>query len=113
MKQALVAISLFVCVTYAFTFLVKSLLDARARTLLMRDGTDQALLRALMAAEDRQRRYASLRWGIGLIAIAAGFALIAAAGWQDVTPGGIAVLAGALGLGQIAFYFIASKPGSG
>jgi hypothetical protein len=113
MWHELVAISLFGCVTYAFTFLVKALLDARARTLLMRDGTDPDLLRTMIAADERQRRYASLRWGIGLIAIASGFALIALFGWSDVTPGGIAVLAGALGLGQIAFYFIASKPGSG
>ena len=113
MGHELVAISLFVCVTYGFTFLVKALLDARARTLLMRDGADQDLLRVLIAADERQRRYAALRWGIGLIAIAAGFALIAIAGWNDVTPGGIAVLAGALGIGQLAFYFIASRPGSG
>jgi hypothetical protein len=109
MSDELVAVSLFVCVTYAFTFLVKALLDARARTLLMRDGTDPELVRAMIAAEERQRRYASLRWGIGLIAIAAGFAVIAIAGWREVTPGGIAVLAGALGMGQVAFYFVAKS----
>lgn len=113
MWHELTAMSLFVCVTYAFMFLVKALLDARARTLLMRDGTDQDLLRALIAAEERQRRFASLRWGVSLVAIAIGFALIAVAGWRDVTPAAIAVLAGALGVGQIAFYFVASKPGSG
>ena len=107
MAHELVAISLFVCVTYGFTYLVKALLDARARSLLTRDGaSDPDALRALLAAEERQRRFGVLRWGIGLVAIAVGFALIEMFGWRDVTPGAIAVLAGALGLGQLALYFL-------
>jgi hypothetical protein len=107
MAHELVAISLFVCVTYGFTYLVKALLDARARSLLTREGaSDPDALRALLAAEERQRRFGLLRWGIGLVATAAGFALIEAFGWRDVTPGAIAVLAGALGLGQITLYFL-------
>jgi hypothetical protein len=107
MAHELVAISLFVCVTYAFTYLVKALLDARARSLLTRDGaSDPDALRALLAAEERQRRFGLLRWGVGLLAIATGFALIEMIGWRDVTPGVIAVLAGALGAGQLALYFL-------
>jgi len=107
MGHALVAISLFVCVTYAFTFLVKALIDARARSLLMREGaSDPDALRALLAADERQRRFGMLRWGIGLVAIAVGFALIELFGWRDVTPGAIAVLAGTLGLGQLTLYFL-------
>jgi CHASE2 domain-containing sensor protein len=111
MPHELTAISLFVCVTYAFTFLVKALLDARARMLLTREGADQALLRSILAAEERQRRQSALHWGIGLIAISIGFGLIALAGWRDVTPGAVAVLAGALGLGQLAFWFVAPRTG--
>lgn len=107
MAHELVAISLFVCVTYGFTYLVKALLDARARSLLTREGgSDPDALRALLAADERQRRFGLLRWGVGLIAIAIGFALIELFGWRDVTPGAIAVLAGALGLGQIALYIL-------
>jgi fatty acid desaturase len=114
MVHEAVAISLFVCVTYGFTYLVKALLDARARSQLTRDGaSDPDALRALLAAEERQRRYAALRSGVALIAVAIGFALIAAFGWSEVTPGAIAVLAGAVGAGQLAFYFVSSKAGNG
>jgi hypothetical protein len=110
MAHEWVAISLFVCVTYAFTFLVKALIDARARSLLMREGSSDAdALRALIAAEERQRRFGVLRWGVGLVAIATGFALIEMIGWREVTPGAIAVLAGTLGLGQLALYFLSSR----
>lgn len=107
MLHALVPISLFVCVTYGFTYLVKALIDARARSQLTRDGaSDPDALRALLASEERQRRFGMLRWGVGLVAIAAGFALIQMIGWSDVTPGAIAVLAGALGAGQLTLYFL-------
>jgi len=110
MAHALVAISLFVCVTYGFIYLVKALLDARARAMLTRDGaSDPDALRALLAAEERQRRFGMLRGGVGLVAISLGFALIELIGWRDVTPGAIAVLAGALGLGQLALYFLSSR----
>ncbi len=110
MERQLVAISLFVCVTYAFTYLVKALLDARTRSLLARDGaSDPDALRALLAADERQRRFGLLRWGIGLIAIAIGFAVIEMLGWRNVAPGTIAVLAGALGLGELALYFLSSR----
>jgi hypothetical protein len=112
MPHELTAISLFVCVTYAFTYLVKAVVDARARELLARSGADEEWLKALVAAEDRRRRYGALRWGIGLIAIAAGFALIALFGWRDVTPGAIAVLAGALGIGQLASFLVLPGRGS-
>jgi hypothetical protein len=109
MPHELTAISLFVCVTYGFTYLVRAVLDARARTLLSRSGADEDLLRSLIAAEERSRRTSALRWGIGLIAIAVGFALIEGFGWHELTPGAVAVLAGALGLGQIAVYFLLPK----
>jgi len=52
-----------------------------------------------------------LRWGIVLVALALGFGLIQWFGWQDVTPGLVAVLAGATGLGNLAFFAISRKLG--
>lgn len=54
---------------------------------------------------------ASLRWGIVLLSVALGFGLIQWYGWREVTPGLIAVLAGATGLGHLVFYAISCRLG--
>ena len=43
--------------------------------------------------------------------LALGFGIVEAAGWQDVTPGVIAVLVGAVGLGNLASFAAARKLG--
>jgi len=60
-------------------------------------------------AEALQRRHASLRWGILLLAVALGFGLIEAFGWTEITPGVVAVLLGVTGLGNLAAYAASRK----
>jgi hypothetical protein len=104
-----VPIALFLCVTYGFTYAIKALLDARMRSLLARSGTSEELIRAIIQAEDLQRRRASLRWGIILVGLALAFGLIQAFGWNEITPGVVALLAGATGLGNLAFFVLAPR----
>jgi hypothetical protein len=106
-EHQLTAISLFVCGTYGFTYLVKALFDARMRTVMVRNGVTQDLIVALAAAEHEQRRWSALRWGVAMCAIAVGFVVIQIVGWREVTPAVVAVLAGAIGIGQLLFYAIA------
>jgi hypothetical protein len=56
--------------------------------------------------EEQQRRHASVRWGVVLVSLAVGFALIEFFGWEEVTPGAIAVLLGATGIGNLASFAI-------
>jgi len=105
LQHTLVPIALFVCVTYAF----KAVLDAIMRYRLLHEPGTEELLRALLAGEAEERRIASLRWGILLIALALGFVVIQAFGWTDVTPGAIGVLAGSFGLGHLTFYAITRR----
>ncbi len=101
----LIPITLFICITYA----VKVLVDARTRGKLIAAGSSNELIRSLLSSEEEQRRQNSLRWGVVLSCLAVGFALLQALGWNDVTPGTIAVLLGATGVGNLAFYGIARK----
>ena len=48
-----------------------------------------------------------LVFGIVLTSLAVGFGLIEWFGWDEITPGAIAVLLGATGVGNLAFYTIA------
>ncbi|HJR68920.1 MAG TPA: hypothetical protein VKA43_02675 [Gammaproteobacteria bacterium] len=103
--EVLIPITFFLCVTYA----IKAFVDARARSKLLASNTSEELLRSLVKSEELQGRQASLRWGVVLTSLAVGFALIESFGWNDVTPGAIAVLLGATGVGNIGVYMIARK----
>ena len=101
--EVLIPITLFLCITYA----IKALVDARMRGKLIAANSSEELVRSLMLNEENERRHTSLRWGVVLTSLAVGFGLIEVFGWDDVTPGAIAVLLGATGIGNLAFYSIA------
>lgn len=98
----LIPITLFLCVTYA----IKALLDARMRGKLIAANGSEELIRSLVQNEEQQRRHASVRWGVVLVCLAVGFALIEFFGWDEITPGAIAVLLGATGIGNLVSFYI-------
>lgn len=103
----LVPISLFVCITYA----IKVCVDAVVRRRMLEAGGTAELVNSVLRDEELRRRHSSLRWGIVLLSLALGFGLIQAFGWQEITPGLIAVLAGATGLGNLVFFVVSRKLG--
>mgnify|MGYP001601308524 FL=1 len=102
-----IPISLFVCIAYA----IKVVVDARVRGRMIGAGGSEELVNSIMRDEEQRRRHSSLRWGIVLLSVALGFGLIQWFGWHDVTPGMVAVLAGATGLGNLVFFAVARKLG--
>ncbi|CAM5395756.1 hypothetical protein [Rhodanobacter lindaniclasticus] len=105
--EVLIPISLFVCIAYA----IKVVVDARVRHRMVVTGGSEELVNAVLRDEELRRRHSSLRWGIVLLSLAVGFGLIQWFGWQEVTPGMIAVLAGATGLGNLVFFAVSRKLG--
>lgn len=105
--ELLIPISLFVCITYA----IKAVVDARVRKQLVSSNSSPELVQNIMRNDETNRRLSSLRWGITLVALAIGFGIVEAAGWREITPGVIAVLLGAVGLGNLASYAVARKLG--
>ena len=101
--EILIPIVLFICITYA----IKAVLDARTRAKLIATNGSSEMIRTLVQNDEHANRYASLRWGIVLTSLAVGFGLIEWFGWEEITPGAIAVLLGATGVGNLAFYSIA------
>lgn len=106
LQHTLVPIALFACVTYAF----KAVLDAVMRYRLLHEPGTEELLRSLLEGEAAERREASLRWGILLVALAAGFGLIQVFGWTDLTPGTLGALVGSVGIGHLVFHALARRP---
>ncbi|MFC3550409.1 hypothetical protein ACFOLC_05215 [Lysobacter cavernae] len=105
--EVLIPITLFICVVYA----IKVVVDARTRAKIIASNGSEELIRTMVQAEAQQRRHASLRWGVLLLAVGLGFGLIEAFGWREVTPGVVAVLLGVTGLGNLLAYAAARKLG--
>ena len=103
--ELLIPISLFLSIAYV----IKVIVDARVRRALIGANGSEELVRSIMAGEDLRQKHSSLRWGVTLVAVGIGFGLIEAGGWRELTPGVIAVLAGATGLGNLAYYFMTRR----
>lgn len=101
----LVPIALFVCITYA----IKAVVDARVRRQMVDSNGSQELVRSMLEGDEVRRRHGSLRWGILLLLLAAGFVLIELIGWTEITPGVIAILLAATGLGNLGYYQISRR----
>lgn len=100
----LIPITLFVCITYA----IKAVVDARVRRQMVDSNGSQELVRSVVESEEARRRNGSLRWGVVLVALAVGFALLEAFDWKDPSPGLFAIVLAATGLGNLA-YFVAAR----
>jgi len=102
-----VPVTLFVCIAYV----IKVCVDAMVRRRVVTAGSSPELVASLLREEELRRRHSSLRWGIVLLSVALGFGLIQWFGWQEVTPGLVAVLAGATGLGNLVFFMVSRRLG--
>ena len=102
-----VPIAMFACIAYS----IKAVVDARVRKQLVSSNGSPELVAKIMQNDEANRRLSSLRWGVTLLALAAGIGNVEAMGWTEVNPGAIAVLIGALGLGNLATFAVTRKLG--
>ena len=102
----LIPITLFVCIVWA----IKIVVDARLRRHIVEGNGSQELIRSMLEDDQVRRRHESLRRGIVLVALAVGFAAInASGGFDNFTPMSLAILLGATGLGNLAYYMVARR----
>lgn len=100
--EILIPITLFISIAYA----IKVTVDAYARRRIIESRGSEELVRSLLDGETTRRRQASLHWGSVLLGLAVGFGLVELTGANDVTPGVVALLLGATGLGNLAYYVL-------
>ena len=105
--EILIPIVLFLAIAYT----IKAVVDAGVRRKMVDANGSQDLVRSMLESEDIRRRHGSLRWGIVFTALAVGFGIVQGAGWDELNPGVIAVLLGATGIGNLAYYLLARKLG--
>ena len=105
--ELLIPITLFACIAYS----IKAVVDARVRKQLVASNGAPDLVRSILEGDEANRRLSSLRCGITLVALSIGFAIVEAAGWREITPGVIAVLVGAVGIGNLGSFAASRKLG--
>ena len=105
--EILIPITLFAAIAY----MVKVVGDTLVRRRLVETNGSEDLVRSMLAGEAERARTGSLRWGIVMVALAVGFGLVEAGGWNDMTPGVLGILLGATGLGNLAYYALARRRG--
>lgn len=103
--ELLIPITLFICITYT----IKATVDAFVRHRIVQARGSEDMVRSLLEGEAHRRRQASLHWGSVLVALALAFGAIELTGIRDITPGAIALLLGATGLGNLAYYLLVRK----
>ncbi|NUS38945.1 MAG: hypothetical protein HOQ02_07975 [Lysobacter sp.] len=102
----LIPIVLFICIAWT----IKAVVDARLRARIIDSNGSQELVRSMIEGDEVRRRHESLRRGIILLALGIGFAAVNAnGGFDEFTPMSLAILLGATGLGNLAYYLLARK----
>ena len=104
----LIPIVLFLSIAWT----IKVIVDARLRAHIVDSNGSQDLVRSMIESDELRRRHASLRNGIVLLALGIGFAAVNGnGGFDNFTPLSLAILLGATGLGNLAYYLVARKAG--
>ncbi len=106
--EILIPITLFVSIAWS----IRTVVESYARRRIIESHGSEALVRSLLEGEAARRRQASLHWGCVLVALAAGFGLVELLVTADrVTPGALALLLGATGGGNLAYYLLQRRLG--
>jgi hypothetical protein len=92
--------------TIAFT--IKTIVEARMRARLLQSNP-QERVQSILNDDERRRRQGALRWGIVFISLAIGLMVVELMDWQRMSPGVLAVLFGATGVGNVVSYLVSRK----
>jgi hypothetical protein len=93
----------------AIAFSIKAIVDARSRWKLLDSNAPESLVHSILRAEERRRRQSALRWGVVLVFLSVGFAIVELEGWSHPSPGALAVLLAATGLGNVVSYLVCRR----
>ncbi len=101
----LVPVVLFVCVVAS----IKIVMDGLVRRRIAQSGASEDLVRALLAADERNRSVSSLKWGLVLVLVGFAFGLIDLLNLSPDDPATFGIVIGAAGLGMLGFHVLAAR----
>ena len=105
LKQIIVPLALFVCITYT----VKIIMDARVRRRLVESSASESLVRSLIEADELSRRTSAMKWGLVLTAIGGAFGVIELLKLEADRAGTFGLVFFAAGVGLLAYHVLAQR----
>lgn len=103
--EEMIPMVLFVCVVLA----IKIIMDGRVRTKLAQSGASEDLVRAMLAADEQNRKVSSLKWGLVLILVGVAFGLIDFMNLGPNDPATFGIVIFAAGAGMLGFHNLVNR----
>ncbi|MEO6171855.1 MAG: hypothetical protein ABIP02_01930 [Arenimonas sp.] len=101
----LIPITLFICIVAS----IKIIAESRLRRRLSETHATDDLVKAMLLADEQNRRMSALKWGLVLTLIGLSFGLIDLLHLTPEDPASWGFLIGSAGLGMIGFHLIESR----
>ena len=100
-----IPITLFICTMFAIKFIV----DGRMRRRLAETNASQDLVKAMLEADEQNRRLSALKWGMVLTTVGGAFFVQQLLHFGPQDPATYGLMFVASGLGLLGYHFMAGK----
>lgn len=106
----IVPITLFLCITFGITYIVRLLVNARLRIKMLQICNSKDLVESIVQSDAQRDRLAALRWGLLSITEAIGLGLVRTID-ANVYFSMAAILLGTFGIGSLLFFWLGRRFG--
>ena len=96
---------LFVCIVVA----IKIVVESRLRRRLAETHASEDLVRAMLLADEQNRRLSALKWGMVMVLVGVSFGLIDVLDLRADDAATFGLLIGAAGLGMLGYHLIGQR----
>lgn len=100
-----IPITLFICIVAA----IKVIVDGRMRRRLVETNGSEDLVKAMLLADEQNRRFGALKWGMVLTLVGGAFFAQQLLNLGPQDPATYGLLFVASGLGMLGYHFMAGK----
>jgi hypothetical protein len=101
----MIPIVLFICIVFS----IKIIAETRLRRRLSETHASEDLVKAMLLADEQNRRMSALKWGLVLTLLGLAFGLIDLLNMDASDAASWGILIGSTGLGMISFHLIESR----
>ena len=105
--EIVVPVVLFLCIVAV----VKIIADTRLRRRLSETHASEELVKTMFLADEQNRRWGALKWGMVLTLLGLAFGLIDLLGLQPDSPATFGLLLGAAGIGMLGYHGVTKRDG--
>lgn len=107
--EALVPAMITLIVFGSIVSAIRHFVEARVRRRMVESHASEDLVKAMLVADEQDRRLSALKWGLVLTSVGVAFGLVSILHLDGNNPGTFGLLLGAAGIGMLAYHVIANR----